>query len=280
MSIFFVDGKFVDAAEAMISVQDLAVLRGYGAFDFLRTYNRQPFYLKEHIERLANSAKEIGLVTKWSNQEIEESVMKTLDKNPELQEANIRILITGGESLDGLVPDGNGKLIVMVTPPKKNPANWYTDGVKIITTSTERFLPDAKSINYLAGVMALQAAKQANAIEAIYVNKNNMLLEGTTTNFFCFIDGKLVTVGKNVLSGITRKVIAELAADHFEIEIRDVNIGEIPKMDEVFISASNKEIVPVIQIDDHIIADGKLGPNTQKIMSLFRVFTTNYFKTQ
>jgi branched-chain amino acid aminotransferase len=126
--------------------------------------------------------------------------------------------------------------------------------------------------------MALENARKQNAIESIYVDRNGNLLEGTTTNFYAFIDDKLVTPAAGMLPGITRKVILELAETEFEVEMRDIKKDEIRLMDEAFLSASNKEIVPVTEIDCITIGDGKPGKQTLKLRKLFDEFTTRYGK--
>ncbi|MEA3232043.1 MAG: aminotransferase class IV, partial [Thermodesulfobacteriota bacterium] len=179
-------------------------------------------------------------------------------------------------SSDGVTPEGNGKLMVMVTPKLELPDWWYTEGAKIITLDIERFIPGAKSTNYLTAVWALQQAHHQEAIESIYVDRNNRMLEGTTTNFYFFKDNKLITTQSDILPGITRSVILELVKGHFDVELRDIDKDEIGSMKEVFISASNKEIVPIIRIDETVVGDGKPGANTRKMMQLFKDYTTAY----
>jgi len=276
MDIYYLDGKFVTEDNAMISARDLIVLRGFGVFDFLITYNKRPFHLKDHVQRLENSAAEIGLTLTHTGAEICDIVEETVRRNTHHNESNIRIVYTGGVSSDGLIPEGNGKLMVMVTPKRKLPGSWYTQGAKIITLDIERFMPGAKSTNYLTAVWAVREARRQEAIEAVYVDRNQRILEGTTTNFYFFEHNKLVTTHSDILPGITRSVILDLMKDHFEIELRDIAKDEIKSMKEVFISASNKEVVPVIRINDTVIGDGKPGPGTRKVMQIFRAYTTAY----
>jgi branched-chain amino acid aminotransferase len=276
MDIYYIDGACVTEDKAVISAKDLAVLRGFGVFDFLITYNKRPFYLKEHVQRLDNSAKKIGLKLNHTNEAICSIVKETVLRNTHHDESNIRIVYTGGISSDGVTPEGNGKLMVMVTPKLQLPTWWYTDGAKIITLDIERFIPGAKSTNYLTAVWALQQAHHQEAIEAIYVDRNNHMLEGTTTNFYFFKDNKLITTQSDILPGITRSVVIELVKDHFDIKFRDIGKGEIASMEEVFISGSNKEIVPIIQINDTPVGGGKPGPNTRQVMQLFKDHTTAF----
>jgi len=276
MDIYYIDGEFVAEDKAVISAKDLAVLRGFGVFDFLITYNKRPFYLKEHVQRLENSAEKIGLTLNHTNEAIRGIVEKTVRRNTQHEESNIRIVYTGGVSSDGVTPEGNGKLMVMVTPKLELPDWWYTEGAKIITLDIERFIPGAKSTNYLTAVWALQQAHHQEAIESIYVDRNNRMLEGTTTNFYFFKDNKLITTQSDILPGITRGVVMELVKGHFDVEFRDIDKDEISSMEEVFISASNKEIVPIIRINDTAVGDGKPGANTRKVMQLFKDYTTAY----
>jgi branched-chain amino acid aminotransferase len=276
MDTYYIDGQFVDDEKAFICAKDIVVLRGFGVFDFLITYNKRPFYLKEHVERLENSAKYIGLELKHTNARICEVVEETVKKNTHHKESNIRIVYTGGVSSDGVTPEGEGILMVMVTTKHLLPQWWYTDGVKVVTVDMERFIPGAKSTNYLSAVFAQQQAKKQDGVEAIYIDRHNRILEGTTTNFFFFRDGKLVTPGQDLLPGITRNVILKLAQNHFEVETRDVDSSELQGMDEVFITASNKEVVPVVKVNDLQIGNGRVGKNTLKIIRLFREYTTAY----
>ncbi len=276
MKIFYVDGEFVPSEEAVISLNDMIVLRGYGIFDFLRTYNKRPFYLKGHIDRLERSGKLTGIELPETTERIFEIVMETLKKNDHNEESNVRLVVSGGISPDSVTPQGNGKLIVMVTPKLALPDWWYTDGTKIITNPVERYIPGAKSTNYMAAVIALQKSKYEGAIEAIYVDRDNSMLEGTTTNLFTFIGSKLVTPENGILPGITRQVMLDILKDEFDIELRDVKKDEIDSFEEVFITASNKEVVPVIQIDDKVIGDGNVGPRVKRVLELFKKYTDDY----
>jgi branched-chain amino acid aminotransferase len=279
METYWVDGQFVTEDKAFISVKDIAILRGYGIFDFMRTYDRRPFHLEGHVDRLLNSGKCIGLEVNYSKEEICRIVEETIVRNPDLPEANIRIVFTGGISSDGVCPEGKGKLIVYVTHKHELPSWWYTDGVKVITVRVGRYIPEAKSTNYMNAVIANMMAKKESAVEAIYVDGVDRLLEGTTTNIFFFKNGRLVTTKGDILTGITRTVILNhLVKDVFDVDLRDVKLSELSGMDEMFITASNKEVVPVVRVDELNIGSGQPGPLTKKIMQLFSEYTTAYGK--
>lgn len=270
--ICYINGIFVSLDEASLPVQDLAILRGYGVFDFLRTYNGKPFKLREHLRRLENSAKLILLDLPHSLEEMEAIIYDTLRRN-HLPEANIRILVTGGVSADGIMPITKAGLIVLVTPPREYPVEYYEHGVKVITIEIDRYIPNAKTINYIPAIVALKKARQAGAIEALYVNRENCILEGTTTNFFVFRGNQLITPKDDILPGVTREVVLELAQEKFEIIEYPLAIDDLSGVDEAFICASNKEIMPVRQVNDLQIGNQTPGPNTQLLMDRFWKYT-------
>jgi branched-chain amino acid aminotransferase len=273
LSIYYVDGSFVDSDQAVIPVDDLAVLRGFGVFDLVRTYNGKPFFLKEHIERMCHSAAEIGLHIPWSTGELLAVVTETLAKNS-YRESNIRMVVTGGSSPDFMTPQNKPRLLVLVSPLPELPSNWYSEGVKIITRVTDRFKPGVKSINYIPATVALEEARQKGAIEALYLDRQDFVLEGTTSNIFIFKNNTLITPGRDILSGITRQVVLDVAAKQFEVQIRDISRQELLEADEVFITGTNKGIVPVIKVDESQIGTGTPGPLTRQLTDALAEQTT------
>ncbi|TKB25607.1 branched-chain amino acid aminotransferase [Desulfopila sp. IMCC35006] len=276
MDIYYVHGEFVAEDQAHISVNDLSVIRGFGVFDFLRTYNGVPFHLDDHLKRLERSARLIGLKLPHSRAEIKGIVEATLARNDH-QESNIRIVVTGGLSSDGITPGDSPRLLVMVTEVKKMPAQWYTSGAKVITSHVDRFMPGAKSINYIPAILCQNEARNQQAIEAIYVDRNGFLLEGTTSNFFAFIGDALITPPcDRVLPGITRQVVLTLAEKEFPIVERQLHKDEIRLLDEVFLASSVREVVPIVHVDSIQVGDGRPGSRTQRIMQLFRDNTVSF----
>jgi branched-chain amino acid aminotransferase len=270
--ICFLNGKYVTFDKACLPLNDLGIVRGYGVFDFIRTYNGIPFRLQKHVQRLQNSAEIIGLSLPWSTEEIEAIAKNTLERN-NLPEANIRIVVTGGSSIDFISPMGKPSIMVIVTPVTQYSREYYEQGVKVITVQIERSLPGAKSLNYISAITALQQAKLTNAVEALYVDRQGHVSEGTTTNLFVFRGDKLITPQENILNGVTRDIVLQLAKDKFEIIKQPIDYSDLSNCDEVFITATNKEIMPVVQIDELTISTGKPGANTQTIMDLFYKYT-------
>ncbi len=275
MDIYYVDGKFLPADEAVIPVTDLSVLRGIGAFDFMRTYSGKPFCMRAHLERLEESARKIGLRFPWSKEELARTVMETLSRNSH-KESNIRIIVTGGSSPDFMTHRGNPRLIIMVSKLPEMPQAWYENGIKIITQVSERPVSGAKSTNYLQATIALENARKNDAQECLYVVPQGIALEGTTSNVFAILGNTLVTPGRGILPGVTRQAILDMSRSLFSVQIRDVFLSELTEADEVFISGTNKGIVPVVKINDSVIKDGKPGPKTIWLMSCFEDFVLNY----
>ncbi len=273
MDTYYIDGEYVDEDKAMVSVKDITVLRGYGVFDFMITYNKRPFRLEQHVTRFENSAARIGLQLNHTHQEICDIVVEAIRRNPHHNESNIRILYTGGISPDSVTPQGNGILMVMVTPRHELPDWWYTDGAAIALVDMERFIPTSKSTAYLNAVYAQQQARKTGAIEAVYVDRDHRVLEGTTTNIYGIKGNELITPPDGILPGVTRGVVLELAEALLDVNLRHIDRKELAQMDEIFISASNKEIVPVIRVDDMTVGDGKPGKVTREIMKRFRELT-------
>ena len=276
MTIYYVDGKYLPSEQAVLPVDDLSILRGYGVCDIMRTYNGRPYFLSEHILRLEHSAQMVGLSLPWTTDDIKDIILKTLVLNQEIQEANIRIVVTGGSSSDFFTPMGPPRLIVMVTPIKKLPRFWYSNGVKVITIAQEREVPDAKVTSYIQAALALKKAAETSAVEAIYVNQKQEALEGTTSNLFAFIKDCLVTPDKGVLKGITRRVVLALGHQLFKVEKRALKLEELLQADEVFITGTSKGVVPVIQIDGTPIGLGKPGKNTRSLVQALEKHTLEF----
>jgi branched-chain amino acid aminotransferase len=277
--LYYVNGDFVPADQARLPVNDLSIVRGYGVFDYTRSYQGKPFKLHEHILRLQRSAAAIELTLPWSTAELSAIVQETFDRNG-YPDAGIRIVATGGPSSDFMTPEGNPSLMVMITPLTSSQETAQARGVKITTVEMDRVLPTVKSINYMGAVMAVEAAKRQGAVEAIYRTREGLITEGTRANLFVFKGDQLITAEQDVLAGITRAVVLEIASDDFEVHQGPVYYEDLRSgaVDEVFITSSTKEILPVVQVDEIQIGNGKPGPKTQKLLALFHSYVENYGK--
>lgn len=267
-ALWYVGGRWVHPHEATLSVNDTAILRGYSVFEALRTYDRRPFHLEEHLRRLYRSAVIIELAIPWSSQFVSNVINEAIARNT-YKHAAIRLLVTGGVSEDGLMPTGEPTLVVMITPLDARDMERFVRGIKLITTHLQRESPEAKTTNYMAAVRALKEAARRGASDALFVNEAGHVLEATRSNFFTFRGDTLVTPREGVLHGITREVVLDLARGRFPIEERPILLAELPLTDEAFISSSSREITPVVQIDDLVIGAGKPGPRTYELEQRF-----------
>jgi len=279
--IWYVNGNFVEADEATLSVNDLGIVRGYGVFDALRTYDDVPFKLREHLERLQTSASDIDLELPWSLERLEEIVHTTFDRN-EIANASLRIIVTGGVADDLITPQSAPSLVVMVMPFKAKSPELYANGVKVITFEVTREMPTVKNLNYIGAVMAMQQAKKAGAFDAVYKDTEGWISEGTRANLFAVRGQQLITPEKDVLNGITRNVFMEIAqnqmADEVEVVLGELHYSELITADEVFITSSGVDGLSVVQVDEHQIGDGKPGAVTLKLQKLLRAYVSDYCK--
>lgn len=267
-ALWYINGHWVHPDKATISINDIAVLRGYSAFESLRTYNRRPFHLNEHLERLYRSAAIIDLEIPFAREFLAGIVREAIERNP-YKHASIRLLVTGGVSEDGVMPADQPGLALLVTPLGEQDMERFAQGIKLITTSLQRTTPEAKTSDYTAAIRALKEAKRHDASDAIFVNERGHVLEGTRSNFFVFRGDTLVTPGTGILLGVTRRTVLDLARGRFPIEERPLLLTELPQIDEAFITSSSKEITPVVCINNVTIGNGRPGPRTYELEQRF-----------
>lgn len=267
-ALWYVGGQWVHPHEAVISINDVAVLRGYSAFEALRTYNRRPFHLDKHLTRLYRSAELIELEVPWSRETLEAIIREVIERNL-YRHAAIRILVTGGESEDSILPTGEPTLAVLISALGERDMERFAQGYRLITTRLQRTEPDAKTTSYLVAIRALKDAARRNASDALYVNERGHVLEATRSNFFIFRGDALITPEAGVLKGITRNVVLDLAMERFPIEERPILLDELALADEAFITSSSKEIMPVVQINDLKIGKGLPGRRTYELEQRF-----------
>ncbi|MCC7004510.1 aminotransferase class IV family protein [Candidatus Nomurabacteria bacterium] len=262
-------GKIIPMKSVGLKLNDIGVLRGYGSFDFMRAYNGQPFMLKDHYNRFKNSSQSLGLKIPITEKQLEKIIKDLLLKN-KMKDASLRLVMTGGETLDGMTFKKPIFFMLMEdtydTAPK-----LLKSGVKLITNEFQRSIPESKTTNYMNAVRLSDEKKKRGAFEILYVYKSKVL-EGAFSNFFIIKGNKLITAKENILHGITRKIILEIAPKVFKVEVRDVNISELKTADEAFVTGTNKKVTPVVQIDNLKIGDGKVGGKTKLLMKLLEEY--------
>jgi branched-chain amino acid aminotransferase len=279
MRIAVINGKVRSPEEARISVYDRGFLYGDSIFETVRTYNGKAFALRDHLERLARSAErlfiELPATLSVIATEVEEGI--AFAQNPE---SFARIMITRGSGPLGLDPGlaHHPNRVILVEPFEPPPAEAYRDGIGAITFRTSRATDDtpaagAKVANYLTSVLAIREAKKQGAAEAFIIDGRGHVLEGTTSNVFLVKDSRLVTAPEEsgILSGITRAYLLH-AAEHLgiDVSIRDIREQELLLADELFISSTLREVLPVVRLDGRPVGSGKPGPLTRQIHAEFR----------
>ncbi len=263
----YLNGRWVKSEKLKLSVFDLTILRGYGCFDFLRTYNNKPFKLREHLKRFFNSAKFLGLKVPLASKQIENLIFKGIKKN-RFKETAIKIILTGGISNDGITI-GKSSLIIQFSEPPVYPKSFYQKGAKVITFKGVRIFPNVKSLNYLQGINVLNKVKKQGIHEALYAD-GEKIYEGVTSNFFAVIKDKIITPKENILLGITRQVVLDLAKNlNIKIVERDIYLKEIKNFDSAFITSSNRGIMPVVKINNIVLNRGKISEVIRNLMIEF-----------
>ncbi|HSX27883.1 MAG TPA: aminotransferase class IV [Candidatus Saccharimonadales bacterium] len=267
----YFNGEWVPEEKLLISARDLSVVRGFGVFDFLRTYQGKPFELEAHIDRFYRSAGYLELPIPLDKHELTTIVNEGITRNS-LPETGVRLTLTGGVASDAYaITPGKPSLIVSFGPIVSPEPRLYKTGGKVITTPHVRHIPQAKSLNYLVAVLAHREAKKVGAVEAVYMDAHSgRIYEGTIANLFVVQDGVVITPRDDVLIGMTRNVVLDLCKK-LDIPSREENLyaKELQHFQEMFITGTTKEVMPIVQFDETTIGDGKVGPVTRRLVEAF-----------
>lgn len=278
----YISGKFYDKADAKISVYDHGLLYGDGVFEGLRSYGGKVFQLQEHLRRLYESAKSIWLEIPMSIEAMTAAVLETLIVN-NLSDAYIRLVVTRGAGSLGLDPTrtSDPQIIIIADKITLYPPEHYEKGLQIITASTIRNHPAAlspriKSLNYLNNILAKIEGLQAGCIEAMMLNSKGEVAECTGDNIFLLRRKVLLTpsIEAGILEGVTRDAVIQLAREA-ELEVREIPLTkhDVYVADEVFLTGTAAEVIPVVKVDSRVIGNGEPGPITRDLMARFKKLT-------
>ena len=283
--LIYIDGEFLPKAEAKVSVFDHGLLYGDGVFEGIRSYNGRVFKLDEHLERLYDSAKSIMLQIPIPIETMKERVLETLRLN-HLTEAYIRLVVTRGVGDLGLDPDKcpTPSIIIIADKIALYPPKFYEEGLEIVTVSIRRNYAEAinpriKSLNYLNNILAKIEGKQAGAEEVLMLNAEGYVVECSGDNIFWIKNEVLVTppVHMGILEGVTRNSVIDLAREAgMQVEERVFTRHDLFIADEIFLTGTAAEVIPVVKVDQRVIGDGQPGKVTQKLIAAFRQFANNY----
>lgn len=253
----FFEDKIVKSDRPLIKINDISVLRGFAAFDFLRIYNGKPFCFDQHFKRFQNTSREMGLKIPYSKDQILEILNQLVIKNKD-KNFHVKFVLTGGPTVNGILPS-KPILFIFFEKMQNLSDKIYKNGAKLITNEHLRTLPTSKTSNYLNAVLLQKQKDKQKALEILYI-KNGEVLECSTSNIFIVKDAAIFTPKENVLNGITRQKVLEIAKKN-KIKTNETNVTfqDLKNADEVFITATNKKVVPIVEVDNFKIADGKVG---------------------
>lgn len=275
---YSVNGELVPKEQASLGVTDLAIQRGYGLFDYFVVKKGIPLFFEDYLSRIEQSSKWLHLKMPVTGEALKEQVMRLIHANGEA-EAGIKVILTGGYAADGYSPE-KPNLIILEMPPPVYPKSKFEQGVKLMGFEHHRTFPSAKSINYIVGIYLLPQ-QQAVGAEDVLFHYNGEIYETTRANFFMVTkENTIVTAGEDVLHGITRKKLLEVARPHYNIEERKPSLEELKTASEAFITSSTRLLMPVVQVDEVSIGNGKPGTVSKHLLELMKAEVERYLSAQ
>ena len=275
----FINGQYVNKEQARLGVGDLALLRGYGVFDYFRYANGQPRFLQDHLARFERSAGHLGLDVPGGEPALRGAVFELIRRN-ERPDGGIRFVLTGGYSENGYAP-AVPNLIGLAYPFTPPPARLYERGAVAITHHYERQLPEAKTIDYLEGIRIIPLLKRHGADYVLYVDRDDNVRESDRSNYLVVKDGRLITPKDNILMGVTRRHVLLLARRlGLPTEERPVAKRELYTADELIICSSVKGVLPLTRIDGKPVGAGGVGALTKRLMDGWGDYVAGTLTTQ
>jgi len=278
----YLNGKLVDKSQAKVSVFDHGYLYGDGAFEGIRSYKRNVFKLKEHIDRLYETAHTMMMEISLDKKQMIQAIVQTLKAN-QLSDAYIRVVVSRGEGDLGLDPrkcKGKTNIVIIADKIVLYPEELYQKGMDIITVPTTRNLaealnPQLKSLNYLNNILAKIEASNSGYAEALMLDAQGYVAECTGDNIFILKNGELMTPPNACLRGITRNAVMALAKkDKIPASEKLMTRHEVYTADECFLTGTAAEIIPIVKVDGRVIANGKPGKATLKLIKAFKTITS------
>ncbi len=273
-----VDGQLGTEEDRLLSPLDQGFLFGASVYETVRTYDGVPFLVERHLKRLRESALALGIKIDDSDETLMQRIEETLEASGNA-ESSVRIVVSAGVGAIDYRQGSTKKptIVIVVRPLQTFPESLYQDGatasfVSIMRAGRGNLSPRIKSSNLLNNLMALRQAHERGAYEALMLNPKGEVCEGSMSNVFVVTDAIIATppISAGILEGITRELVLSIAREGgFELEERILLPDELLGADEVFITASSRQVVPIVKVDEQTIADGRPGPITQKLISLY-----------
>lgn len=261
----YFENEFHPLDTPLLKTNDLGLIRGFGLFDYLRTYNGVPFRFAAYWSRFTGSAASLGMEIPLDKETVSGLLYELYRLSGEADLA-FRLLLTGGYAEDGLTVTRPNFIIRSEPLPKDNPAGRKA-GIKVIPYDYVRDLPYVKTTGYVH-MMKMAGELRSRAASDLLFHKHGLVSELTRSNIFIIRGGTVITPGRDALRGITRKLVMEKAAGRFEVQERDVSLDELLSADEVFTTSSTKGVMPVVQVGDRAVGDGTPGRITAELQRL------------
>lgn len=256
-----INNEFVPDAQASLLVSDLSIQRGYGIFDFFRTANNIPLFLDDHLQRFYRSAELMRLPVGKSPEELKALIDELIQRN-NIPDAGIRLTLTGGYSPDAYSLAGPN-LIITQHPLQLPSRQAFQQGIRLVTYSHRRQLPEVKTIDYLMPIWLQPFIDQHNADDVLY-ELGGIVSECPRANFFIVTeDDTVITPAQHILKGTRRLKTLQLAAERFRSIERDVTLEDIRNSKEVFITSTTRNILPVVAVNGIPVGNGQPGAVTQ-----------------
>ena len=268
-----INGVITGPEDARIPVLDHGLLFGDSVYETLRTYNGKPFLFPRHFARLEHSAAAIDLKLPWSKTKTREEIVRTLLAG----ECRIRLMVTRGvgELAADIETCTEPAVIIIAVPLVQLPERIYQQGVDVVISSVRRSgrLADIKTGSLIHQVLARHEAKSKHAFEAILLTADEKISDGITSNIYMVRDGKILTPAHDagIVEGITRNVILQLARDKgLQVVEGFFDVGEISNAEEMFLTSTTREVVPIARVDGRPVGSGKPGPVSLMLLSAYR----------
>lgn len=268
----YVNGQILLENDAKLLVTDLAVQRGYGIFDFLKTVNGKPVFIEDYFNRFFNSANEMNLEVDFDRTDLFTAINSLLKKN-NIANSGLKIILTGGYSEDGY-QIAKPNLVIVQTPFEYNPAS-FNKGLNLLSHNYQRQLASVKTIDYLQAIRLQPLLKLKQADDLLYHNHGEVR-ECPRANIFMIKNQQVFTPATSILRGITRGKILGMHIDGAEIKEQDFTLDDLANADEAFISSSTKNILPVLSLDGKPIGKGKPGKITAALNEKLLEMIKNY----
>ncbi|MBI2612594.1 aminotransferase class IV family protein [Candidatus Kaiserbacteria bacterium] len=276
LKYFSKNGKILPIGEAAIPLSNIEYQYGFGVYENIRVNDGIPYFLDDHVERLLESARIIGIAHSFSEASVRKSVTDLVKKNGAGTPArpndghsgryNLKVLLIGGKE---------PALYIVCLNPLFPDKKLYTEGADFVTYEYERPFPHAKTLNMLQSYLAYKEAYEADCYDALLINGKGCITEGTRTNFFCIQGRTLVSAPESeILLGVTRKAVLKMAKENgYTLEERELRFSDVIHSDGAFVTSTSSKIIPVRSIDKHAIT---VASNTlRELMELFDEFLQN-----